>query len=180
MLHLPQTVDHRTTFVPKISAKKKSQRLASPLNIAVADHKAASQLRRSRETLLEKLYAAHPYLKPDLRPHFQADPAGYAEFERRCRKFGITAAERLVYDAVMIQRRALRQFINAVPTSKAEVGRYARYLMLAVRNEVGGNFYPHIGMDECRARGGPEACHEREQAAFLHLEAAFRALAKRT
>jgi hypothetical protein len=115
------------------------------------------------------------------RKKFLADlEAAYPEHQRLRRRAGITRAESRRYEASRSEYIAFQQFIKIVPTTRSEIGRYTRYLLLATKGKVGGGFCCSISTTRFDKLGiSFEDYKERQKAAFGYLYAAVSALARR-
>jgi hypothetical protein len=146
------------------------------LDKAIAEHKSALQSARALDRSEERLLKAHPHLAGKS----PKDAAEYREWRRMKLAAGIIAAENRAYQAAMKEQRAFKKLINTVPSTKAEVGRYARYVFVVIKHRVGGNPNPSVGSGAIQEMGGFQVYEGRIRFAYYDLHKVFLALAKRT
>jgi hypothetical protein len=178
MLQIPQSKPR--TFLASVrlhtAAPKKATRVpASALDRAIAEHKSALQSARALDRTEQRLLKAHPHLAG----RSPQDAAGHREWRRQKLALGIIAAENRAYQAALKQQRLFTKLIKTVPSSKAEVGRYARYVSLVIKGRVGGNPNPSVGSNAIRAMGGLQVYEQRTRSAFDDLYKVLLALARR-
>ena len=161
----------------KAASKPTTKPKANSVNLLIEKHKAAARIYRNRDRDFNKLEATHP----DLTILMKQRPATVEEGReraRRQRRSGILTAFKYRYLAFRAEKKTFEQFVKCVPRNAPEVQRYARYLMLVIRNRAGGNVNPSIRTSEIENLAGYEAYQQRCRFAFCDLYHAVQQLAK--
>lgn len=115
------------------------------------------------------------------RKKFLADlAAALPEHQRQRRRTGIARAESQRYKASRKEFGAFRRFIKVVPTTRAQLRRYTRYLLHAVTGRVGGKISDNISTTQFSKMGiSWDDFKERQRDAFHDLYRALVTLATR-
>jgi hypothetical protein len=175
-----QTAASRTNHPLPIFTARASSKVKRPpisaLDKAITEHKSALQSARALDRTEQRLLKAHPHLAG----RSPKDAAEHREWRRQKLALGIIAAENRAYQAALKEQRLFTKFIKTVPSSKAEVGRYARYVSLIIKGRVGGNPNPSVGSGAIQEMGGLQVYEQRIRFAYYDLYKVLLALAKRT
>lgn len=172
MLQLPTgTARARFVATPR-PVKARSKRTVSVLEAAIAAHKSAARKYANLQRKEDAFHAANPGMREN-------SGGDYKALRARRKAAGIDRLETRRYHAVMAERTAFNVFIRTQPKSQAEIARYARYLLVAIPQRVGGPVPARVYSSTLQKLGVTYAEYqERELEAFRDMHQAILALAR--